>query len=662
MSNININLKKLQWRVKHNTDFSKEVDFLETLLIDNGVQVEQIPQFLAPKKKEVNDPFLMKNMKEAVELLHKYVELSQKGQQIKILVRVDPDVDGFTSGSVLIQFIQNIASNIEIEYILNFDKAHGLTYKDIENKRKNEFDLIIIPDASMTCANARQIKKNFSAEILVLDHHLIENEFLNKKTNEWITREEAKILYKEDKTALETDCYTNYCLAINCHDQHYPNPHLSGAGVVQKFIEAYLSTYEDKEELDSTLGEYFLDLVSLGLIADSMDLRNLESRYYALEGLKERNRHNELLNEFEIKFEEEMKFGRTITSIGWGIAPKINGTIRYGKDQEQIDLFRAMLGVQENIEYQPRRKSKYDPKPPIEIHTLQQTMARVAYNVKQRQDAEVRKFVKELQAEIEAKNLDKNSVLFVDGTKVLTKGTVTGLVANKLASEYFRPVVLLRDKSSTEYGGSCRGYDKGGISSIKDFLTDCGMTVMGHDNAAGIFLNKEDLPEVIKKCNEKLPLSELCTIHTVDWEIEAKKLKKSFVQEVAENYMVFGNTVPEPLFAITGLKINASQINGYGDNNTFIRFVYNGIVFTKKYCSLTDYDIMTMRDRNIIGVNKKDLKLNLICQFVLNSWEDKVNPEVKILYFDVEEDKNGSGVAKISKAKKQVLNDDDFDW
>ena len=40
MSNVNINSKKLQWRVKHNTDFSKEIDFLETLLIDNGVELE----------------------------------------------------------------------------------------------------------------------------------------------------------------------------------------------------------------------------------------------------------------------------------------------------------------------------------------------------------------------------------------------------------------------------------------------------------------------------------------------------------------------------------------------------------------------------------------------------------------------------------------------
>ena len=513
----------------------------------------------------------------------------------------------------------------------------------------------------MTCENARQIKRIFDVQILVLDHHLVENEFLDKETNEWINRDEAKEIYKKDKNRIEVDCYTNYCLAVNCHDGKYPNPNLSGVGVVQKFIEAYMDKYEEEDNIDEKYREYFLDLVSLGMIADSMDVRDLETRYYVLEGLKERNRHNEFINELEIRFEEEMKFGRTISSMGWVIAPKINGTIRYGKDAEQLDLFRAILGVQEEIEYQPRRKSKNDPKPPIEIHSLQQTMARVAYNVKQRQDTEVRKFVKELEVQIEEKHLDKNSVLFVDGTKVLTKGTVTGLVANKLASEYFRPVVLLRDKNSDEYGGSCRGYDKGGIPSIKDFLEECGMHCAGHDNAAGVFLKKEELDSVIKKCNEKLPIDQLCTIHTVDWQIEASKLKKEYVQEVAENYAVFGNTVPEPLFAITNLRINASKINGYGDNNSFIRFSYNGIPFIKKYCALTDYDTMTLRDRSVLGVNKKDLKLNLICQFILNSYEDKINPEVKILYFDVVEEKNGDKNIE-TKTKTKIIDDDDFDW
>lgn len=45
-----------------------------------------------------------------------------------------------------------------------------------------------------------------------------------------------------------------------------------------------------------------------------------------------------------------------------------------------------------------------------------------------------------------------------------------------------------------------------------------------------------------------------------------------------------------------------------------------------------------MKGRNTLGVNKKNLVLNIIGQFVLNAWEDKVNPEVKILYYDVRED------------------------
>lgn len=649
-------VEKLQWKTKHTSDFSKESNFLESVLIDNGVKEEDVASFLRPLKKHTHDPFKMVNMDKAVSLIHKHIK-----NKSKIFVKVDPDVDGFTSSSTLIQFLQDVSPDIEIEYKLNYEKKHGLTFDDLAEYTRDYFGLIIIPDASMIVPEARMIINNFSADIVVLDHHIIENEFFDKEKNKWISREEAKEVYKVNKDRLQVDCYTNYCVAVNCTDGQYPNACLSGAGVVQKFIEAYLSTYAEEDGLNEDLAEKYLDLVSLGINADAMNLQSLESRYYVLEGMKDRNYNNEFLNELVNRFAEDMKWGRYITSMSWTIAPKINGAIRYGKDEEQLDTFRAMLGEQEDREYQPRRKSKNDPKPPVEIHSLQKTMARVAENIKSRQDTEVRKFVVELEKEIAEKNLDKNSVLFVDGTKVLTKGTVTGLVANKLASKYFRPVVLLRSKDATEYGGSCRGYDKGNISSIKDFLTEAGMEVKGHDNAGGVFLRKDALESVIKKCNEMLPVDELCTIHTVDWEIPANKLKREYVQEVAENYAVFGSTVPEPLFAISDLRINASKINGYGENNNFIRFVHNGIVYVKKYCSASDFDTMTMKDRSVLGVNKKNLKLNIIGQFVLNSWEDKINPEVKILYFDVCEDTDVVE-EEDTKPKKKPVMDDDFDW
>ena len=98
---VDVSQQKLHWKVKHNTDFSKEPDFLETLLVTNGVPQEQIKDFLSPKLKHLHSPFLMNNMKEAIQLVHKHVANGSN-----ILVRVDVDVDGYTSASILGQFLQ----------------------------------------------------------------------------------------------------------------------------------------------------------------------------------------------------------------------------------------------------------------------------------------------------------------------------------------------------------------------------------------------------------------------------------------------------------------------------------------------------------------------------------------------------------------------------
>ena len=469
------NSGKLQWKVKHTSDFKKENDFLKTILIENGVKEQDVQLFLNPTRKSLNDPFLMKNMEQAVKLVHNVIK---KGNP-KIFVKVDCDTDGFSSSSVMIQFLKALNPEIEIVWKTNYDKVHGLFYNDIKKYKKDYFDLIIVPDASMTCAEARQITRNFNSEILVLDHHLIEPQFLNKETNQWLDKKEAEEIIKEDANKIEEDVYTNYCLALNCHDGNYPNENLSGVGVVQKFIEAYLIKYEEEDELEEALNEYFYDLVSLGMIADAIDAKNPETRYYMMQGLRPFNYHNDLISELVERNKDEFKFGRTIKNSGWVLGPRINAVIRYGKNTEQDNLFRAIMAEEETVEYQPRRKSKNDPKPDIELHTLQWDMARVCDNVKQRQDTEVRKFMKDIEEEIQKKDLLKNSVLFVDGTKVLTKGTVTGLIANKLASKYYRPVVLMREKDSDSFGGSARGYDKGNIKDLNEFLSNVGITCMG---------------------------------------------------------------------------------------------------------------------------------------------------------------------------------------
>lgn len=624
-------MEKLQWKTTHTIDFSDETDFLETMLHDYGVT--DIETFLHPNKKNELDSFLMPNMDKAIKLLHDFLQTDKK-----LFIKGDCDVDGATSLAILVQFIRDIKPQVDIIYKTDYNKKHGLCYSDI--KGLTDIGLIIVPDASVTIAEMELIKKDKSFKevpVLVLDHH-----------------------------ELNEEMDTKISTIVNCMDEEYPNHTLSGAGVVYKFAEAYCDTYN----LDRSIIEKYIDLVAVGIIADSMDLRNPETRYFVFEGLKEQNYHNQFLNELQELFAEDMKFGRTITSVGWVIAPKINGAIRYGKHKEQDDLFRAICGEQEDIEYQPRRAHASDPKPDIEIQSLQKTMARVAKNIKARQDTEVRKFVTKLEDEIQKKQLDQNSVLFIDGSDLVEKSTVTGLIANKLASKYHRPVILLKSYTDEDFGGSGRGYDKGNIENFKELIDSLGVFSFtgGHQSAFGIQIPKNKVEEAIKLCNEKIPFDSLCTVYPVDWEIDAKKLKTNYVKEVAENYNIWGNSVPEPVFAIKDLHINASNITGYGDNNTFIRFIYKGIPFIKKYCLHTDFEEMTCWDRHILGKNKKDLTLNLICQFVLNSWEDKVTPQIKILYFDSQVNVEKIGIndsgnkveSSVSKSKKKESKKDDW--
>ena len=69
-------MKKLEYKVIHEgVDFAKEANFLDAILESNGV--ENIDAFLNVNENDVFDPFLMKNMKEGVELLHSVLGLDE---------------------------------------------------------------------------------------------------------------------------------------------------------------------------------------------------------------------------------------------------------------------------------------------------------------------------------------------------------------------------------------------------------------------------------------------------------------------------------------------------------------------------------------------------------------------------------------------------------
>jgi single-stranded-DNA-specific exonuclease len=116
----------------------------------------------------------------------------------------------------------------------------------------------------------------------------------------------------------------------------YPTKSLSGAGMVYKFC----------QEMDKLLenGNYAnnqLDLVMLGLVADMMSLRDLETRRLISKGLAQ------IRNPFLAGMVEKNSFslGSSITPIGiaFYVAPYVNAITRMGTIEEKKTLFESML-------------------------------------------------------------------------------------------------------------------------------------------------------------------------------------------------------------------------------------------------------------------------------------------------------------------------------
>jgi len=578
-------------------DLITENELLDILLKNRGV--ENPKELLNIDKTVLHDGMLFKNMVRGLNMLNWHIENNSK-----IHIIDDVDQDGLTSATIIHNYIKNIKNNIKITHSMNDNKIHGII---IKNLKQYEFDLLIVPDAGTSdVKQCKELIETKDVDILILDHHTIE----------------------EDNP---------YAIVINCQDGQYPNPTLSGAGVVYKFIKEY----DKKYGLD--FAENDLDLVAIGIVGDSMDLRNYETRYLAIEGLKKIN--NNFIKEFLIKNKKEEE-SINFEFVGWKIAPFINAVTRIGTQEEKMDLINAFLGIEDSREYQPRRKKKTDDKPPVEIHTLQKTMVRESNNIKSRQDKLVTKSMEQLIEIIETQKLNNNKVIIVDATDILEK-SFTGLVANKLANIYKRPIIILKKMKEKEkeiiYGGSFRSYNLFPVESFMNILKEIDTFIMvgGHNNAGGFKIKESKIQETQNKLNEMFKDIDIEDVYLVDYEIPVGKLKEKHVLQVGQWANIWGNTLRKPIFAITQIILQVTDIQLLGEKRNLIKFEKNignnKITFIKMFAGEEIYNRMIMKSHKGLSKSKTNkIKMDVIGEFEINKWNDNEYGQVNIIDFNVE--------------------------
>ena len=141
---------------------------IAALLVQRGITTfEQAKTFFRPQLKDLYDPFLMKDMDNAVERIQQALDNNER-----ILIYGDYDVDGTTSVALMATYLESKSKQISTYIPDRFDEGYGISYKGIDYALDNNFSLIIALDCGVKAIDKVQYAKKKGIDFIICDHHL----------------------------------------------------------------------------------------------------------------------------------------------------------------------------------------------------------------------------------------------------------------------------------------------------------------------------------------------------------------------------------------------------------------------------------------------------------------------------------------------------------
>lgn len=530
---------------------------------------------IADKHEYENSYKLLDNIDEAKECLIKHINNNDI-----IFTVADCDVDGVTSFASLYLYLKSTFNNIKLEYAIHKGKQHGLS-DDIEIPKDTK--LVIMTDSSSNDYEQHKLLKDKGIDIIVLDHH-------------------------------EADKISENAIVVNNQLCNYPNKNLSGVGVVYKFLQLL------DEELWQDKAKDYLDLVALGLIGDSMNINEMETKYLIEKGLK--NINNKQLLAIIKKQDYSIKGKVTINNIAFYIVPLINAMIRIGKQDEKELLFKGFIEEYEEFDYKPRGNK------PIQKEDIYTRVARLCANTKSRQDKMRDKALMELNDIILTKSKLNDKIIVVNCNNNYNLG-LTGVIAIKLANKYNRPCILLNKSKDGIYRGSGRNTDRNSIKDLKKLLNETNMFKgEGHPQAMGVSIDK-DIPKAINLLNDKLKNVDFSSnTYEVDYIIPFEELQDEFIFEIDNMNNLWGKGVEQPLIAIKDIEINSNDIEVLGKTNNTLKFTIDDVEFIK--FRIDDNDELIKKTSNWENDTIQTFNLDIVGKCSSNTWNNIKRPQIII--------------------------------
>ncbi|WP_099294041.1 single-stranded-DNA-specific exonuclease RecJ [Butyricimonas sp. Marseille-P3923] len=411
---------------------SKDLDcsyVIANLLLQRGVNTaEEAHAFFNPTLNMLHDPFLMKDMDKAVTRLERAI-----GNEEKIMIYGDYDVDGTTAVALLYKYLKNKCENPEYYIPDRYTEGYGVSIRAIDYAAENGISLMIVTDCGVKAVEKVRYAKSKGVDVIICDHHTPGDELPDA----------VAVLDPQRK-----DC-------------NYPYRWLSGCGVSFKLAQAYSL----RHNLSMSDLYKLLDLVCVSIASDIVPITG-ENRILAYFGLLQLNQNPSLGLKTILKFSGIDK-DLTVNDIVFRIGPKINAAGRVESGNKSVELLIAddekkaaeVAGSINNFNDQ-RKKLDHD-------------------------------ITEEALEYINQSHYDQTQKATVLYNPNWHKGVI-GIVASRLTEYYYRPTVILTESNGLATGSarSVEGFDLYyAISQCSEYLENYG----GHKYAAGLTLKLENI-------------------------------------------------------------------------------------------------------------------------------------------------------------------------
>lgn len=406
-----------------------------------------------------------------------------------MVVYGDFDADGICGTAILVEGLARLGGKMLSYFPHRVQEGYGLNTDSLDNLRTQGVSLVITVDCGITNNAEVAYAQAHGLDVIITDHHNVMSGL---------------------PPALAT-------VNPKRPDSSYPFGQLAGVGVAFKLLQAVSRSLNKEAGLDE-----MLDLVAMGTVADKVPLLE-ENRYLVQKGLEvlRRTRRAGLRAMMETaRLEPDYVDAE---SISWTMAPRLNAP---GRLDHAITSYRLVMSTSSDEATQ---------------------LAQLLEEKNQERQRLTEEFLAKAKAELSIAGTTQPFLMIGGGDY---PSGIAGLIAGRLAEEFYRPAIVYELRESTA-SGSARSIPEfdvvSALSECRDLLDRFG----GHPGAAGFALPRENLEPLQQRlldiAGRQLAGIDLRPHLTIDAVLPLSSIGGK-TYRLVDRFAPFGHENPMPVF------------------------------------------------------------------------------------------------------------------